>query len=111
MNDDLQSVQIQDAVQSDREGVLIKLLVTTGASRSGFRGYDEWRKCIRITVKSQPRKGEANEEIVSMISGWFGLEESSVAIVSGLKERSKTVSVRGMDVERVLQVLTEMEEE
>lgn len=104
-------MQILDAIQANREGVLIKLHVTPGASRSGFGGYDEWRKCIRVSVRSQPRKGEANQEIVSLISDWFGLEESSVAIVSGLKERSKTVSVRGIDVERAMEVLTEMEEE
>lgn len=101
---------MRDAIQSSQEGVLIKVHVTSGASRSGYGGYDEWRKCVKLSVIGQPRRGEANKEIVSMVSNWFGLDESSIEIVSGLKERSKTVLVRGIGVERAMDALSGMEE-
>lgn len=103
-------MKISEAVQSNPEGVLINLRVTPGASKSGFGGYDKWRRCIRVSVVGQPRKGEANKEIISMISDWFDLEESNIEIKSGLRDRSKTVLVKGIDVEGALAVLEKMEE-
>ena len=84
--------------------------VTTGASNAGFGGYDRWRKCVKVSLRSQPRKGEANAELIALVSEWFGVERSRIDIVSGMKDRSKTVFVRGLDKERVVEALLEMEE-
>ncbi|MCK4445194.1 MAG: DUF167 domain-containing protein, partial [Thermoplasmata archaeon] len=56
------------------------------------------------------RKGEANAELIALVSEWFGVERSRIDIVSGMKDRSKTVFVRGLDKERVVEALLEMEE-
>ncbi len=103
-------MHVQEAVERNTEGVLVRLRVIPGASKAGFGGYDRWRKCIRVSLRSQPLKGEANTELVALVSEWFGVERSSVDIVSGMKERSKTILVRGTDKKRVVDALAEMEE-
>jgi uncharacterized protein (TIGR00251 family) len=103
-------VAIKDAVKSESGCTVLEFHVNSGSSRSGFAGYDQWRKCIKVSIKSQPKKGEANAELISLISKWFGIEESMVEIVSGNKDRSKRVSIRGLDEGKVLEVLEGMEE-
>lgn len=96
---------MQDAVQPGAEGVLIKLHVTPGASKTAFGGYDSWRKCIKVSVKGQPRKGEANAEVVKFLSRQFGIPESNIKIVSGIRDRLKTLSLKGLETEGVLKML------
>ncbi len=102
---------MQDAIQSESGRVMINLHVTPGASKDGFHGYDQWRKCIKVAVKGHPRKGEANAEVIELLSNWFGVRKSRIEIVSGGKDRLKTVSVRGLDKESVLRILKDMGEE
>jgi uncharacterized protein (TIGR00251 family) len=104
-------VKIEDAVQPESGQTLIKFHITPGSSKTGFGGYDPWRKCIKVSVKSQPKKGEANTELISLLSEWFGVEESKVEIVSGRKDRFKSVSIQGVDKTKVLEVLRKLQEE
>jgi uncharacterized protein (TIGR00251 family) len=101
---------LKDAIRSEPGRTKVRLHVSPGSSESGFTGYDPWRKRINVSTSSQPKKGEANSELMSLISKWFGIEESMVEIVSGKKDRSKSVSIEGLDEGEVLEVLERMEE-
>jgi uncharacterized protein (TIGR00251 family) len=103
-------VNLEDAVQSGSGHTVVRIHVTPGSSKSGFAGYDPWRKCIKVSIKSQPRKGEANAELISMLAEWFGVEESNVDLVSGKKDRSKSVSIQGIGTGKVVEALEKLQE-
>jgi hypothetical protein len=48
---------------------------------------------INIGIKSKPRKGEANKEIIKKIAKYFGISTSLVQIKSGHKSQEKIVEI------------------
>ncbi len=104
-------MHIEDAVQSGSGHTTVRFHITPASSKTGFGGYDPWRRSIKVSIKGQPRKGEANAELVSILAEWFGVDESKVDIVSGKKDRSKSVSIQGLGEGKVLEVLKKLQEE
>ena len=47
----------------------------------------------RVYLHSVPNKGKANEELIRVISGYFGVSKSEVEITSGLRSRRKIVNI------------------
>ncbi|MEE9224317.1 MAG: DUF167 domain-containing protein [Thermoplasmata archaeon] len=111
MKVDSEHVNMEDAVRSGSDQTIVRFHITPGSSKTGFGGYDPWRKCIKVSIKSQPRKGEANAELISILAEWFGVDESKVDIVSGRKDRSKIISIQGLGEGKVLEVLGKLQEE
>ncbi len=104
-------MHIEDAVQSGSGHTTVRFHITPSSSKTGFAGYDPWRKCIKVSIRSQPRKGEANAELISILAEWFGIDESKFDIVSGKKDRSKSVSIQGLSEGKVLEVLEKLQED
>ncbi|MCK5291824.1 MAG: YggU family protein [Thermoplasmata archaeon] len=104
-------MHIEDAVQSGSGHTTVRFHITPGSSKTGFAGYDPWRKCIKVSIRSQPRIGEANAELISILAEWFGIDESKFDIVSGKKDRSKSVSIQGLSEGKVLEVLKKLQED
>lgn len=50
---------------------------------------------ITAWIKSPPKRGRANRELVQKLAGHFGVLEADVRIVSGLASRKKIVEIRG----------------
>jgi hypothetical protein len=46
-----------------------------------------------VKVKSPPKEGKANEEVIEALAKYFGVQKSRVVIVSGLRSRQKIVSI------------------
>ncbi len=101
-------VKFEDSVRSESGRTVIRFHVIPGSSKSEFAGYDPWRASIKVNVINPAKKGAANEELLSLLSRSFSIKESEVEIVSGVKSRSKSVSIKGMGREEVLRVLTKL---
>lgn len=48
---------------------------------------------FKIRVKSKPIDGQANSELVEMLSDYFNLSKDNIRITHGLKSRNKIVEV------------------
>ena len=46
-------------------------------------------------IKAQPIDGKANEELVGLVAGHFGLRKAQVSIRSGASGRMKLVQIEG----------------
>jgi uncharacterized protein len=97
-----------DAVKQSKDGVLLCLHVVPGSSKSAFpAGYNEWRKCIEIKVRSEAKDNKANAEVVECIASFFSLSPNDVLLVSGQKSREKTVCLKKITFDLVCQRLEE----
>lgn len=47
-----------------------------------------------VYVKSPPKQGKANEEILKNLAKYFKVEEKDIVIISGKTERKKQVLVK-----------------
>lgn len=99
-------MSFEDAVRSSADGVLLEFDVSPGARRTEVpSGYNEWRKRIEAKLKAPPEKGKANEELVGALSDLFGVPESSIEIASGATNSRKSILIRGMTRESIINVL------
>jgi uncharacterized protein (TIGR00251 family) len=48
---------------------------------------------IVVSIRSAPEKGKANQELVKVLSNYFGLHSNGIRIVSGYNSRNKIVEV------------------
>jgi len=49
---------------------------------------------IIIAIKSEPKHGKANKELIRKTSDFFGVSENSVRIISGLTSRKKIIEIQ-----------------
>lgn len=97
---------VKDAVQQSSQGVFLRIHVMPGSSQTQFpTAYNPWRNSIEIKVQSNAKENKANSEVVVTIAGFFGLPPKNVVISSGLKNREKTVILKQITIEAVLQKL------
>jgi len=46
-----------------------------------------------VKVKEPPKEGKANQAVIKLLAGHFGVPQSQVRILSGLKSRNKVIEV------------------
>ena len=68
-----------------------------GSSQSIFpAGYNNWRQCFEVKVKSAAKDNKANVEATTIIAKYFNILPKDVSIVSGQKGREKTVAIKNI---------------
>jgi hypothetical protein len=83
----------------ERKGVvLLKVRASPGASRERIGGLQVGGhgEALRISVTAPPEKGKANEAIIRLLAGYFGLRESQVSLHSGEKSKDKWFCLQGL---------------
>ena len=89
-------------------GCLIRCRVQPSASKTSVAGiYDEQ---LKISLAAPPVDGKANKALRDFIAKKLNLPKSSVSVVKGLKNRSKTVACTGItkvEVEKILELQNE----
>jgi uncharacterized protein (TIGR00251 family) len=98
---------VKDALVAHAKAVSIRLEVVPGSKESGIRGYDEWRKRVRVFLREQPRGGAANKEVLRLVSELFNVGQDCVSITEGLRSRRKTVTVESIGIDEALRTLKE----
>ncbi len=51
---------------------------------------------IIVSIKSEPKHGKANKELVKKTSDFFGVPENSIRIISALMSRKKIIEIQNM---------------
>lgn len=46
-----------------------------------------------VYLREKPHDGEANEALIKVLAGYFGVAKTSVKIVSGAKSRNKVIEI------------------
>jgi len=47
-----------------------------------------------VKVKEPPKEGKANQAVIKLLAQYFGVPQSQVRILSGLRSRNKVIEVR-----------------
>ncbi len=97
------------AIQKDFFGnILIEVEVHPNSSRSAITGYNEWRNRLQISTKSLAIKGEANREMIKIISKSFNLQKSQIEIIKGQTSRLKQIKLSSEEIEIISKKLIEI---
>lgn len=87
-----------EAVTEGSGGTYLELDVKPGSSSQGIKGYDEWKKRIKVAVKAEPRDGKANSELITVLGKFFGLPPRRIIIYSGQTSNLKRIFIEGFDI-------------
>jgi len=61
---------------------------------------------LKVRLKAPPVEGRANEECIRFLAGLLGVKKDRVRIVSGLKSKTKTIAVSGLQKKDLETVMT-----
>ena len=90
-------------VEESAGGVTFAVRVIPRSSRNQIAGVQG--DALRVKLTAPPVAGAANEALVEFLAEQLGVRKSAVSIISGERNRSKTVRVDGVTRERVEKVL------
>ena len=85
-----QGVNPASAIRQTKNGMEVDLLVSPGSGRSEVQTIDPWRKRLIVKLIAPPEKGEANQELESLLTAFFG---ARTEVIRGHANRMKTVLV------------------
>jgi uncharacterized protein len=51
---------------------------------------------ITVSIKSEPKHGKANKEMIKKLSDFFVVPENSIHIISGLTSRKKVIEIQNI---------------
>lgn len=88
-------------LQKDEKGVVLKLHVQPGASKSEFAGMHG--DALKLRISARPEDGAANRAVCAFLAEIFSLPKTSVSILHGLSSRKKLVLLQG-DGEKILAI-------
>ena len=80
-------------------GATLRVHVRPGSGRPGLAGFHGTALCVR--VRARPVEGQANRELVVLLSGILGVAPSVLEILRGQSRRDKLVMVPGVTADAV----------
>ena len=83
-----------------QDDCVLQIIVVPRASRSRVVGEHDGR--LKVQLAAAPVDGEANEELVRMLSELLHISRAQVELVSGQGARRKTVRLRDLGPENLL---------
>ena len=84
------------------DGVRVTVRVQPRASRARIDGIEErgdGAAALKVRVAEPPADGKANAAVIKLLAKAWGLPKSSLAVVAGAKERTKTIRIDGEPAE------------
>ncbi len=99
-------MDFKDAISSHPHGVTVRFEVVPGSSRLVVpSGFNPWRRSLEARLTEEPTKGKANRQLVEAVAGIFSLPGDMVEVLSGHRSSRKVVLVRGVSLDRALELL------
>jgi len=62
-------------------------------SNSKTEEVSQVRDSLMVKVKQPPKEGRANQAVIRLLAQHFGVPQSQVTILSGLRNKNKTIEV------------------
>jgi len=91
------------------DGVRIRLRVQPRARRNrvdGLVAEADGGRALKVAVTAAPESGAANDAVIALLAGEWGLAKSALTLVAGAADRRKIVKLAG-DPQRLARQLTE----
>ncbi len=77
-----------------KEGIVIEVKLEPRSSKKGITGVMD--NVLKVKLTAAPVEGEANEQLIEIISEATGVRKSNIRIVRGHSSKRKVVEVRGI---------------
>jgi hypothetical protein len=90
-------------IQPTATGVRLTVRVQPRASDSRVAGVHG--DSLKVRLMAPPVHGAANEALVELLAGTFGIHARAITIVAGMSSRTKVVELEGITEDRVRRLM------
>jgi len=104
---DTSRADVASVLHSSKAGIVVDVEVSPGAKKVGISSINPWRKRLCISVKAPPKKGEANKDVVELMSDVFNVPTKNITILSGQTASLKRVELTGITLDRAIDIILE----
>ncbi|MDF1557086.1 MAG: DUF167 domain-containing protein [ANME-2 cluster archaeon] len=95
-----------EAVRESPDGVFIDLEVSPGTKTIRVpSGYNPWRRRIEVRLSEAAQKGKANQQLIEQLAIVLDVKTSAITLIAGPTSHRKTLHIRGVQVDQVLEML------
>jgi uncharacterized protein len=92
-------------IDCQEKGGLLSFHVRVTARASSSECVGEHDGALRVRVAAAPVDGAANEELIRLLAGTFGLPKAAVEITAGHSSKLKQVRIRGAKKSDLLKLI------
>ncbi len=78
-----------------KNGIVIEVKVEPRSSKKGIAGV--MGDMLKVKLTAPPVEGEANEQLIEVISEATGIRKSRIRIIRGLSSKKKVVEINGIE--------------
>jgi len=86
--------------------MILEVMIKTNARKQSIDRLDNF---VKISLKSQPIEGKANDELIKMLSKKCGISRADITIKSGLHSKKKLLDIRGITEKQLMAKLLDRE--
>jgi uncharacterized protein len=90
-------------IQATGRGVRLTVRVQPRASDNRIVGVHG--EALKVRLTAPPVDGAANEALVELLAGTFGIPTRAITIVAGMSSRTKVVELEGITEDRVRRLM------
>lgn len=83
----------RDFLEPGGTGCRIRIDASPGAAKSEIVGVNRWRAALQVRIAARPREGEANEELISVLSNALGVPRKDIKLLRGARSATKLIEV------------------
>jgi len=92
----------EEVLEIEGNDILLRVKVSPNSSKFEIGEVNRWRDCLEISLSSEPKRGEANRELLDELKSRL---EKDVSLVGGGKSRNKRVRIKDISKEEVTRKL------
>ena len=86
---------MQIPFRKTKDGIVIEVKVEPRSSKKGIAGV--MGDMLKVKLTAPPVEGEANEQLIEVISEATGIRKSRIRIIKGLSSKKKVVAINGIE--------------
>lgn len=89
---------VEDGLRAHEDGLLLTVRVSPGAKQTKALSWEagaDGQRQLRLRVSAPAEKGKANEAVLKLLAGLFGVPRNRLRLISGATSRAKTVLAEG----------------
>ncbi len=86
---------MQIPFRKTKGGITVEVKVEPRSSRKGIAGVMD--NLLKVKLTAPPVGGEANEQLIEVISEATGVRKSEIRIIRGHSSKKKVVEIRGIE--------------
>jgi uncharacterized protein (TIGR00251 family) len=96
-------VTLPSYIKAHNGAFLLQVYVQPRASRAKIIGMHD--KALKVAITAPPVDGEANAAVIDLFSDLLKIPKRQLTLTSGHKGRRKAISITGISLEKLLEVL------